>query len=380
MRVILFISVLFICHLASCQNNTGKKYVPWQEMDITIVSNYLKLNGEKFKITSPAADQILQRKFVSGEYVWKNVDLMSLNYDSLSWNKTTGILGLHKDMTAKTVSLDGRYALIEDIPIVPTSIWDFTGIDRTGWEEGKLIKFDAVGNLVVGSTTGSAGIGLGDLSATAPILYNNTTGVFSFSGETDPSIYAWAKASVKPSYSWTEITGRPTLATVATTGNYVDLINKPATFTPSAHTLTSHSDVYIPSTPANKAIVNYSTSGGYYTTSTLQDLGVANNTTQTLTGTTPAWNVQSGVNAKITLSGNTTITLSNVTDGLTGTLYVTNAETSYTLSIAGYTNNIHTSVWEASGQLKVSGGSKKDSFSYKYDGSELFWNGGNDYK
>ena len=40
-------------------------------------------------------------------------------------------------------------------------------------------------------------------------------------------VYSWAKASTKPSYGWLEITDRPTLAAVATSGEYEDLIGKP---------------------------------------------------------------------------------------------------------------------------------------------------------
>ena len=45
--------------------------------------------------------------------------------------------------------------------------------------------------------------------------------------ETDPTVPSWAKASNKPSYSYSEISGTPSLATVATSGDYDDLINKP---------------------------------------------------------------------------------------------------------------------------------------------------------
>lgn len=47
-------------------------------------------------------------------------------------------------------------------------------------------------------------------------------------------VYAWAKASSKPSYSWSEITSKPSFATVATSGSYNDLSNKPSI--PSAET------------------------------------------------------------------------------------------------------------------------------------------------
>lgn len=45
--------------------------------------------------------------------------------------------------------------------------------------------------------------------------------------ETDPTVPSWAKQANKPSYAYSEITGTPTLATVATTGDYDDLTNKP---------------------------------------------------------------------------------------------------------------------------------------------------------
>lgn len=82
-------------------------------------------------------------------------------------------------------------------------------------------------------------------------LASNPNGYISSYTETDPTISAWAKASVKPSYtasevgaypaignpsnfltsvpaqSWTSITGKPTFATVSTSGSYLDLSNRP---------------------------------------------------------------------------------------------------------------------------------------------------------
>ena len=45
---------------------------------------------------------------------------------------------------------------------------------------------------------------------------------------TADDISAWAKASTKPSYNYSEIGNTPTLATVATSGDYDDLDNKPS--------------------------------------------------------------------------------------------------------------------------------------------------------
>lgn len=70
--------------------------------------------------------------------------------------------------------------------------------------------------------------------------------------ETDPTVPSWAKQPSKPSYSYSEITGKPTLSTVATSGSYNDLTNKPtiptvptnvSAFTNDAGYLTEHQDI-----------------------------------------------------------------------------------------------------------------------------------------
>ena len=53
--------------------------------------------------------------------------------------------------------------------------------------------------------------------------------------ETDPTVPAWAKASVKPSYAYSEITGLPTLFS----GAYADLTGKPTLFSGSYADLTN---------------------------------------------------------------------------------------------------------------------------------------------
>ena len=46
--------------------------------------------------------------------------------------------------------------------------------------------------------------------------------------ESDPTVCPWAKATTKPSYSWSEIGSKPTFAAVATSGAYSDLTGKPS--------------------------------------------------------------------------------------------------------------------------------------------------------
>jgi hypothetical protein len=56
--------------------------------------------------------------------------------------------------------------------------------------------------------------------------YNTEDIVFNIAA-TD-TLADWAKAATKPSYTWSEITGKPTFATVATSGSYNDLSDKPS--------------------------------------------------------------------------------------------------------------------------------------------------------
>jgi hypothetical protein len=57
--------------------------------------------------------------------------------------------------------------------------------------------------------------------------WDNSYGFITSYTETDPTIYSWAKAATKPAYTWSEITDKPTFATVATSGSYNDLSDKP---------------------------------------------------------------------------------------------------------------------------------------------------------
>ncbi len=98
-------------------------------------------------------------------------------------------------------------------------------------------------------------------------------------------------------------------------------------------------------------------------------------TIQTLSGTTVTWNLANGRDATITLTGNTVITLSNAITGLTGTLWVTNAASTYTITFAGYVNSIDPYIRLASNMVITSGGSKSDDYTFKYNGSKMNWNG-----
>lgn len=81
--------------------------------------------------------------------------------------------------------------------------------------------------------------------------------------ESDPTVPAWAKADTKPSYTYSEITDKPTLFS----GSYDDLTNKPTLFSGSYNDLTNKptipsidglaSETYVQNAVADKATTNY---------------------------------------------------------------------------------------------------------------------------
>ena len=112
---------------------------------------------------------------------------------------------------------------------------------------------------------------------TAVSAFTNDVGYLTSYTETDPTVPAWAKASTKPSYSWTEIT------------------DKPSTFTPASHThgnITNAGELSTASravvTDANKKI-------------TVADLTVSSVTAETTTATTFVYSVTQNAQGKITV-------------------------------------------------------------------------------
>lgn len=93
-------------------------------------------------------------------------------------------------------------------------------------------------------------------------------------------------------------------------------------------------------------------------------------TPQNLSGTTITYNAANGANANITLSGNTTINMSNVQAGMVGNITIINDGTARQLTFSGYTFKI---------SLKIRGGTNMawssatgiDKFSWDYDGTRL---------
>lgn len=93
-----------------------------------------------------------------------------------------------------------------------------------------------------------------------------------------------------------------------------------------------------------------------------------NRTTQVLTGTTPTWNVDNGINAIDTLTATTTISFVNLENGMNGILWVKNATANYDIYFAGYTVKIDRNVQSTSTSVTTSGLEKEDMFWWSYNG------------
>lgn len=207
-----------------------------------------------------------------------------------AFTNDAGYLTQHQDISGKansadlaTVATSGSYEDLTDkptIPTVPTTVSSFTndsgyltsttvyskteidnklddilGVDANGLQDIKSVLEDsdtttglinAIGakanssDLATVATSGSyvdlnnkPTLGTaaakdvpssGNASATQVVMGDDTRLTDSRNAA---DVYSWAKASSKPTYSYSEITNTPTLANVATSGSYNDLTDKP---------------------------------------------------------------------------------------------------------------------------------------------------------
>lgn len=103
---------------------------------------------------------------------------------------------------------------------------------------------------------------------------------------------------------------------------------------------------------------------------------IQNEAVQELTTTTPTWDVRDGVNAKITLTGATTITMTNLFAGMKGKLVVTNGnDVLFKILFAPYAFKIQNSIRDSANKVTVSGGTTVDIYEWYYDGTTVFISG-----
>ncbi|MDO8995556.1 MAG: hypothetical protein Q7U77_02940 [Sediminibacterium sp.] len=236
-------------------------------------------------------------------------------------------------------------------------------------ESANLYYTDARARTALSFTPGSGGYNSSTGVITIPTNTNQLTngaGFITGFTETDPTIYAWAKAATKPSYSWTEITSPPT------TWAWASITGIPSTFTPSAH---SHGNADItdvdwakvtgaPAFITSSALSGYlPLSGGTLTlTSTVTpilefDYNDSSNYAQHLMDgngdyvvnipasngvTSGYYNIKMGGTSAFRIFDDRTITLSNTLSGtslsMSGQIQ-SDAVTAYTLYQAGNTTN-----------------------------------------
>lgn len=154
---------------------------------------------------------------------------------------------------------------------------------------------------------------------------------------------------------------------------------------PSTASLTTYDSAYndkinsIAVTGTDTKTITLTKQDGGTLTTTFTDQKGTTIAVQALSGTSVSWDVANGLDAIITLTGNTTITLSNLVAGTSGNLTVINPLTTYSISFAGYTNKINDFIYSSSNTVQTSGNNRIDSYSWRYDGTYLIWNGGKYY-
>jgi hypothetical protein len=175
-------------------------------------------------ITSPTNGQVLKYNGTN----WVNgADSGS---SSVDWNDITGkpafatvaTTGNYSDLLNKPVLFSGNYNDLTNKPTIPAAQI------QSDWLQTNTTSLDYIKNKPSIPTNIDS---LTDVIITSPtngqvLKYNGTNWV----NGTD---------SGSSSVAWNDITGKPTFATVATTGSYTDLLNKPVLFSGNYNDLTN---------------------------------------------------------------------------------------------------------------------------------------------
>lgn len=147
-RLILILLVAFSMNLTAqplAEKGTTWKYIPKIQNDSITVKNYFKLNGEKFRLSSAVAGQILQKQ---SDGIWKNVNAWLSVFDSVRFNKSLGLLQFYKSgSVAMADTLDGRYTRRQEVVDSILSI----GMSKVVYDSakigGQIVNTDSVQTL-----------------------------------------------------------------------------------------------------------------------------------------------------------------------------------------------------------------------------------------
>ena len=167
-------------------------------------------------ITNPVINKISKAEF--DVKVAAGVITPTMIEDEVWINQDVTIEDQEKLRNLKAVATSGSYNDLTDKPTIPTKTSELSN------DSGFI-------------TSASLPTKTSDLT--------NDSGFITGYTESDPTVPAWAKASTKPSYAYNEITGKPTLSTVATSGSYNDLTDKPTIPSVAGFASTSYVDTKV---------------------------------------------------------------------------------------------------------------------------------------
>ena len=163
----------------------------------------------------------------------------TLRYNGTQWiNTILSYNDLSSTPVLSTVATSGSYNDLTFRPSIPSTINDLSDVEGTP-SVGQVLKWNgtvwAPAADLTGGGSGGGGITLTDLSVTTnaasgggALAYDNTNGTFTF---TPPNLSNFLTTQVNADWNATtgaaSILNKPTLAAVATSGSYSDLINTP---------------------------------------------------------------------------------------------------------------------------------------------------------
>lgn len=192
--------------------------------DVRSITNPVINKISKAEYDVKVAAGVITDTMIADE-VWINQDVTIADQENLRNIKTVALTGSYNDLTDKPT-----------IPTVPTKTSELTN-DSGFITANDIPAAQEVPTKTSDLTNDSGFITSADVPTKTSELTNDSGFITGYT-ESDPTVPAWAKASTKPSYSYSEITGKPTLSTVATSGSYNDLSNKPSLFSGSYNDLT----------------------------------------------------------------------------------------------------------------------------------------------
>lgn len=220
----------------------GKIHVTFDQVTTVETADYDKLSNkpqiESVELTGNISfDDLGLNEYIdeatAGRYVEveSGKGLSEENYTSTEKTKLAGIAeGAEANVNADWDATEGD-AVILNKPTIPSKTSDLTNDSGfiTGYTETDPTVPSWAKQPNKPTYTASEVGALPDTTVipTKTSDLTNDSGFITGYTETDPTVPAWAKAQTKPSYSYSEISGTPTLAAVATSGNYADLTGKP---------------------------------------------------------------------------------------------------------------------------------------------------------